>query len=64
MKKFEVTMARAETRVWVYEIEAEDEDEAKEMAEELFEDAEWSEGKAVYAEEFENGITEIEGEKV
>jgi len=63
VRKFAVTMARAETRVWVYEIEAEDEDEAKEMAEELFEDAEWSEGKAVHAEEFENRVEEIEGEK-
>jgi len=63
MRKFEVTMARAETRVWVYEIEAEDEDEAKDRAEELFEDAVWSEGKAVHAEEFENGIEEIEEEE-
>jgi len=60
VRRYAVTMARTETRVWVYEIEAEDEEQAKEMAEEFFEDAEWSEGKAVHAEEFENGIEEIE----
>jgi hypothetical protein len=62
MRKFEVTMVRVENRVWVYEVEAEDEDQAVEMAEELFEGAEWDEGKTVFAEEFENGIEEIEVE--
>ena len=59
MSKFRVTMVRVENRVFVYEVEAEDRDEAVEMAEELFEDAEWSEGKTVHAEEFENGIEEV-----
>jgi hypothetical protein len=59
MRKFAVTMARAETRVWVYEIEAEDEDEAKNRAEQYFEEEDWDTGKAVHAEEFENGIEEL-----
>jgi hypothetical protein len=59
MKKFKVTMVRVENRVFVYEVEAEDQEDAVEMAEELFEDADWSEGKTVYAEEFENGVEEL-----
>jgi hypothetical protein len=59
MRKFEVTMVRVENRIWVYEVEAEDEDQAKEQARELFHEAEWDEGKTVFAEEFENGIEEI-----
>lgn len=56
VRRYAVTMARAETRVWVYEIEAEDEEEAKDKAEQYFEEEDWDTGKAVHAEEFENGI--------
>ena len=59
MSKFKVTMVRVENRVWEYEVEADDPDEAVSIAEELFEEADWSDGKTVYAEEFENGVEEV-----
>ena len=59
MKKFKVTMVRVENRVFVYEVEAEDGDEAVEKAEELFEDAGMEDGEIVFAEEFENGVEEV-----
>ena len=59
MKKFKVTMVRVENRVFVYEVEAEDGDEAVEKAEELFVDAGMEDGEIVFAEEFENGVEEV-----
>jgi len=59
MKKFKVTMVRVENRVFVYEVEAEDGDEAIEKAEELLENADTEDGEIVFAEEFENGVEEV-----
>ena len=60
MKKFKVTMVRVENRVFVYEVEAEDGDEAVEKAEELFEDAGMEDGEIVFADVFyEDGVEEV-----
>lgn len=61
MKQFKVIWARTETRVWEYEVVATDEDHARRIAQQLA-DNEPSEGKAVWAEEECNEITEIQGE--
>ena len=59
MKKYRVTMVRIENRIFEYEVEAEDQDQAVEIAEELFNDADTEDGEIVHAEEFENGVEEI-----
>ena len=59
MKKYKVTMVRIENRIFEYEVEAEDQDQAVEMAEELFDEANTEDGEIVHAEEFENGVEEI-----
>jgi hypothetical protein len=59
MKKYRVTMVRIENRIFEYEVEAEDQDQAIEMAEELLDQANTEDGEIVHAEEFENGVEEI-----
>lgn len=59
MKKYKVTMVRIENRIFEYEVQAADEDQALEMAEELFDQASAEDGEIVHAEEFENGIEEV-----
>jgi len=59
MKKFKVTMVRVENRVFVYEVEAENPDEAVGKAEELFDEASIEDGEIVFAEDFENGVEEV-----
>lgn len=59
MKTYKVTMVRIENRIFEYEVEAEDQDHAVEMAEELLEQANTEDGEIVHAEEFENGVEEI-----
>lgn len=59
MKRFKVTMVRIENRIFEYEVEAEDQDQAVELAEELFDEASAEDGEIVHAEEFENGVEEL-----
>ena len=59
MKKYKVTMVRIENRIFEYEVEAEDQEHAVELAEELFDEANTEDGEIVHAEEFENGVGEI-----
>ena len=59
MKKYKVTMVRIENRIFEYEVQAADEDQALEKAEELFDQASAEDGEIVHAEEFENGIEEV-----
>jgi len=58
MKKYEVQLARIEHQVYFLEIEAEDEEQARELAHEQFTGDE--EYRVVHAEEFINQIDEVE----
>ena len=59
MKTYSVVMARIEHQIYRYEVQANSEDEAEEIAQE-----EWDEGnypdtyEVVHAEEFINGVEE------
>ena len=58
MKKYEVQYARIEHQVYLLEVEAEDEEQACELAREQFMGDE--EYRVVHADEFVNGIEEVE----
>lgn len=58
MKKYEVQYARIEHQVYFLEVEAEDEEQARELAREQFMGDE--EYRVVHADEFVNGIEEVE----
>lgn len=58
MKKFDVQYARIEHYVYLLEVEAEDEEQARELAREQFTGDE--DYKVVHAEEFINQVNEIE----
>jgi hypothetical protein len=57
MKKYEVQYARIEHQVYLLEVEAENEDSARELAREQFTGDE--EYRVVHAEEFINQIDEV-----
>jgi hypothetical protein len=57
MKKFDVQYARIEHHVYFLEVEAEDEEQARELAHEQFTGDENS--RIVHAEEFINQIDEV-----
>jgi hypothetical protein len=58
MKKFDVQYARIEHQVYLLEVEAENEEQARELARKQFTGDE--EYKVVHAEEFINQVNEIE----
>jgi hypothetical protein len=58
MKKFDVQYARIEHQVYFLEVEAEDEEEARELARQQFTGDE--NYRVVHAEEFINQIDELE----
>jgi hypothetical protein len=58
MKKFDVQYARIEHFVYLLEVEAEDEEQARKLAREQFTGDE--DYKVVHAEEFINQVNEIE----
>jgi hypothetical protein len=57
MKKYEVQLARIEHHVYLIEVDAENEEQAQELALEQFTGDE--EYRIVHAEEFINGIEEV-----
>ena len=58
MKQYRVVWARAETKVWEYEVEATDETHARRIAEQL-NGNDTSEGKVVVSDEWCNEIEEV-----
>jgi hypothetical protein len=65
MKKFVVSLARIEHRVYQIEVEANDSDEASDMAQELWEedDEAFTDFGCVHAEEFINDVEEKQEDK-
>jgi hypothetical protein len=57
MKKYEVQLARIEHHVYLIEVDAENEEIAREIAREQFTGDEYC--RIVHAEEFINGIEEV-----
>ena len=60
--KFEVTMARAETRVWQFTVSAKNADHAEEKVQKLWDDGNiifGGGGRVVHTEEFINQVDEI-----
>jgi hypothetical protein len=58
MKKFKVPYVRIEHQVYIFEVEAEDQEQAENMARELYNGSENYD--VVYAEEFIQDVEEIE----
>jgi hypothetical protein len=56
MKKYQVQIARTETTVYFVDVVASDEDTAKELAYERFNDNDYDDSKVVYGEEFTHDI--------
>lgn len=61
MKTYQVTMARQENRIVVYEVQAQDESEAESLAYELFDEEDFDSMKTVHAEEWCQQVDEVEG---
>ena len=61
MKTYEVTMARQENRIIVYNITAEDEDAAEEQARELFDEEDFDNMRTVVTDEWVQQVSECEG---
>jgi len=62
MKKFIVTLVRVEHTIYPINVEAEDQEEAEELARKKWDDGDFnSKGEVVYGEEFINQVDEIEG---
>lgn len=59
MKNYDVTVARIENLVWVYQVSAKNKDHAKQLAMELHGNDE-SSGRCVHAEVFVNDIEEAQ----
>jgi hypothetical protein len=59
MKKFKVSIARTETTVYYFNVEAEDEEDAKDIAEERYEEEDYNSKDIVWAEEFTHDIDEV-----
>jgi hypothetical protein len=58
--KFKVTMARSENRVYYFEVDAENENDAQDMAQELFSECNTEDGEIVYAEEWCQDCEQLE----
>lgn len=60
-KIYEITFARVEHQVWRFEVDATDEDQARELAEAYMDSPEfdWDDYEVVHADEFINGIDEV-----
>lgn len=61
MKTYSVTMARQENRIIVYEVQAENQDDAEEKAYELFSDEDFDNMRTVVADEWVQQVEECEG---
>ena len=62
MKKFIVTLVRVEHTIYPINVEAEDQEEAEELARKKWDEGNFdSKGEVVYGEEFINLVDEIEG---
>lgn len=61
MKTYQVTMARQENRIVVYEVQAQDESEAESLAWELFDEDYFDSMETVHAEEWCQQVDEVEG---
>ena len=59
MKKFKVSIARTETTVYYFNVEAEDEEDAKDIAEERYDEEDYDSKDIVWAEEFTHDIDEV-----
>jgi len=60
MKKFTVTMAREETRVWQFTVSAKNADDAEEKVQKLWDDEKYGgDGRVVHAEEFVNQVEAV-----
>ena len=60
MKKFIVTLVRVEHTIYPINVEAEDQDEAEELARKKWDDGDFnSKGEVVYGEEFINQVDEV-----
>ena len=60
MKKFIVSMVRVEHTVYQINVEAEDQEEAEELARKKWDDGDFkSKGEVVYGEEFINQVDEV-----
>jgi hypothetical protein len=62
MKKYKVTIARVEHSVFYFNVNAENEEQAEELANELFDDVDLGTGEVVHGESFINGCEEITGD--
>lgn len=61
MKTYQVTMARQENRIIVYEVQAKDESEAESLAWELLDEENFDNMKTVHADEWCQQMEECEG---
>ena len=60
MKKFIVTLVRVEHTIYPINVEAEDQEEAEELARKKWDDGDFnSKGEVVYGEEFINLVDEV-----
>lgn len=62
MKTYEISFARVEHHVYRFEIDAEDEEQAQELAQDYLDSDgfDWEDYDTVHAEEFFNGIDEVD----
>jgi len=60
MKTYEISFARVEHNVYRFDIEAEDEEQAEELARDYMasDEFDWDDYETVHADEFINGIDE------
>jgi hypothetical protein len=64
MKKFKVSIARTETTVYYFDVEAEHEGIAEEIATERYNEENYDSKNVVWAEEFTHDIDEVTNEKI